>query len=83
MPIEFNHTIVHAEDKQVSAQFLADIFGLEAPIAFGPFLVVKTSNGVSLDFINSGGDPVKSRHFAFLVGEEEFDSISCASRRKA
>lgn len=74
MGVELNHTIVHANDKAVSARFLADIFGLEAPIAFGPFLVVKTSNGVSLDFIDSGGDPVRSRHFAFLVGEEEFDA---------
>jgi catechol 2,3-dioxygenase-like lactoylglutathione lyase family enzyme len=74
MAIELNHTIVHADDKAVSARFLADIFGLEAPIAFGPFLVVKTENGVSLDFINSG-DPVKSRHFAFLVSDAEFDAI--------
>jgi hypothetical protein len=75
MAIELNHTIVHADDKAVSAQFLADIFGLEAPIAFGPFLVVKTENGVSLDFIDSGGEPVKSRHFAFLVSGAEFDAI--------
>jgi catechol 2,3-dioxygenase-like lactoylglutathione lyase family enzyme len=75
MAIELNHTIVHADDKRVSAQFLADIFGLAAPISFGPFLVVKTENGVSLDFINSGGDPVKSRHFAFLVSDAEFDAI--------
>jgi hypothetical protein len=75
MAIELNHTIVHADDKRVSAQFLADIFGLDAPIAFGPFLVVKTENGVSVDFINSGNDPVKSRHFAFLVSDAEFDAI--------
>lgn len=75
MAVDLNHTIVHAEDKEVSARFLADILDLEAPIPFGPFLVVKTANGVSLDFINSGGDPVRSRHFAFLVSEAEFDQI--------
>jgi catechol 2,3-dioxygenase-like lactoylglutathione lyase family enzyme len=75
MAVELNHTIVHADDKDVSARFLAEIFALEAPIAFGPFLVVQTANGVSLDFITSGGDPVKSRHFAFLVSEHEFDAI--------
>jgi catechol 2,3-dioxygenase-like lactoylglutathione lyase family enzyme len=75
MAVELNHTIVHAEDKEVSAGFLAEILGLEAPVAFGPFLVVKTANGVSLDFINSGGDPVRSRHFAFLVSDPEFDEI--------
>jgi catechol 2,3-dioxygenase-like lactoylglutathione lyase family enzyme len=75
MAVELNHTIVHAEDKETSARFLADILGLDAPVAFGPFLVVKTANGVSLDFINSGGDPVRSRHFAFLVSDAEFDEI--------
>lgn len=75
MSVEFNHTIVHAEDKQASARFMSELFGLEPPIAFGPFLVVKTQNGVSLDFIDSGGQPVSSRHFAFLVSEAEFDQI--------
>ncbi len=75
MAVAFNHTIVHAEDKEVSARFLSELLGLPAPEPFGPFLVVKTSNGVSLDFINSGGDPVRSRHFAFLVSEDEFDAI--------
>ena len=75
MAVAFNHTIVHAEDKEVSARFLSELLGLPAPEPFGPFLVVKTSNGVSLDFINSVGDPVRSRHFAFLVSEDEFDAI--------
>ncbi len=75
MAVELNHTIVHAEDKETSARFLVEILGLEEPVAFGHFLVVKTANGVSLDFINSGGEPVKSRHFAFLVSEAEFDAI--------
>jgi catechol 2,3-dioxygenase-like lactoylglutathione lyase family enzyme len=75
MAVEFNHTIVHADDKQVSARFLAELLGLPAPTPFGPFLVVKTANGVSLDFIDSGADPVRSRHFAFLVSEQEFDAI--------
>lgn len=75
MAVELNHTIVHAHDKEVSARFLAEILDLAAPIPFGPFLVVKTANGVSLDFINSDDDPVRSRHFAFLVSETEFDAI--------
>ena len=75
MSVEFNHTIIHATDKEESARFLADILGLSAPAPFGPFLVVKTANGVSLDFIDSGGQPISSRHFAFLVSEAEFDAI--------
>lgn len=75
MAVELNHTIVHAEDKDISARFLSDILGLPAPRRFGPFMVVDTANGVSLDFIDAGGAPVESTHYAFLVSEEEFDQI--------
>lgn len=75
MSVEFNHTIVHAADKRESANFLASLLGLPPPQEFMHFLVVKTANGVSLDFIDSGGAPVSSRHFAFLVSETEFDEI--------
>jgi extradiol dioxygenase family protein len=75
MTVELNHTIVHAQDKRVSARFIAELLDLPEPIAFGHFLVVKTANGVSLDYIDSGAEPVASRHFAFLVSEEEFDAI--------
>lgn len=74
MAVELNHTIVAARDKRASAEFLAEVLGLPAPTPFGPFLVVQTSNGVSLDFIDAGGQ-VHSQHYAFLVGEQEFDEI--------
>ena len=47
MGIELNHTIVRVRDKRESAQFLAEILGLGAPTAFGPFLAVQTGNDVS------------------------------------
>ena len=50
MAVQLNHTIVAAQDKEASAQFLADILGLDAPTPFGPFLCVETANGVSLDY---------------------------------
>lgn len=37
-------------------------------------LVVKLGNGVSLDFYDQDGD-IASQHYAFLVGESDFDSI--------
>lgn len=75
MAIEFNHTIVHAYDKQQSATFLAQVLGLPAPKPFGPyFLVVRMNNGVSLDFIETT-DKIEPQHYAFLVGEGEFDQI--------
>jgi catechol 2,3-dioxygenase-like lactoylglutathione lyase family enzyme len=74
MSVELNHTIVHALDRDAAAQFMSEVFGLPPAEPFGPFLVVRTANGVSLDYIASP-DPVISRHFAFLVSEPEFDAI--------
>jgi catechol 2,3-dioxygenase-like lactoylglutathione lyase family enzyme len=74
MPVDLNHTIINVRDKQESANFLAELLGLPEPTKFGPFLIVETANGVSLDFAdhNGAGEP---QHYAFLVSEDEFDEI--------
>ena len=74
MPVDLNHTIVHARDPQASAAFLAEILGLRAPVRFGPFHAVALDNGVTLDFIQADSHLV-IEHYAFLVGEDEFDQI--------
>ena len=74
MSVELNHTIVHAADREASARFMAEVFGLDEPQAFGPFLVVQVANGVSLDHMQASG-PVSPQHYAFLVSEPEFDAI--------
>jgi hypothetical protein len=74
MPVQLNHTIVHATEKRRSAELLAELLGLARPAAYGPFLIVQPDNGVSLDFADDHG-PVHPQHYAFLVGEEEFDQI--------
>jgi catechol 2,3-dioxygenase-like lactoylglutathione lyase family enzyme len=74
MSIQLNHTIIQAQDAEKSAKFLTEILGLPAAIPFGSFIVVKTSNQVSLDFRTTSGK-IQSRHFAFLVSETEFDEI--------
>ena len=74
MPIELNHTIVHARDAQASAVFLADLLGRPAPGRFGPFHTVQLDNRVTLDFIQTDADLV-IEHYAFLVSEEEFDQV--------
>lgn len=71
MPIQFDHTIIPAADKLASAEFLAAILGLEVSDPYGPFVPVETENGVKLDFIDSDGDRIDSRHYAFLVSEAE------------
>jgi catechol 2,3-dioxygenase-like lactoylglutathione lyase family enzyme len=72
--IELNHTIVRVRDKRESAQFLAEVLGLDAPQPFGPFLVVQAGNNVSLDFADDHG-PVSPQHYAFLVSESDFDQV--------
>jgi catechol 2,3-dioxygenase-like lactoylglutathione lyase family enzyme len=74
MPVQLNHTIVPARDKEASATFLAEILGLESPTPFGPFLCVETANGVSLDYADHPA-AMESIHYAFLVSEEDFDDI--------
>ncbi len=74
MTIELNHTIVNVHDKTRSATFLTEILGLAAPTTYGPFLVVEVDNGVSLDFMDTT-DPVHPQHYAFLVGEAQFDEV--------
>jgi catechol 2,3-dioxygenase-like lactoylglutathione lyase family enzyme len=74
MPVQLNHTIVHARDKQRSARFLTDLLGLADPTVYGPFLVVQVANDVSLDFVDDSGT-IHPQHYAFLVTEDEFDRI--------
>ena len=74
MAVQLNHTIVAARDLHASATFLAEILGLPAPVAYGPFLGVETHNGVTLDFIAADGE-ITSQHYAFLISEPEFDEI--------
>jgi catechol 2,3-dioxygenase-like lactoylglutathione lyase family enzyme len=71
--VQLNHTIVSCHDQQRSAAFLAGILGLPAATRFGHFLVVAADNDVSLDFAETSRD-IASQHYAFLLGEEEFDA---------
>jgi catechol 2,3-dioxygenase-like lactoylglutathione lyase family enzyme len=72
--VQLNHTIVPARDAQASATYLAEVLGRAAPKRFGPFFVVGVDNDVTLDFMSTDGK-IRSQHYAFLVSEEEFDTI--------
>ncbi|POX37186.1 glyoxalase [Streptomyces sp. Ru73] len=74
MSVELNHTIVHARDNRESAQFFADLLGLEITAEWGPFIAVGLSNGVTLDFATIPAEHITMQHYAFLVSEEEFDA---------
>ncbi|MFC4109829.1 VOC family protein [Micromonospora zhanjiangensis] len=74
MPVQLNHTIVEARDREETAEFLVEILGLTPAGTYGPFRVVEVDNGVSLDVLQVD-QPVHPQHYAFLVGEDEFDRI--------
>lgn len=75
MTIKLNHTIVHSRDPRAASSFFAELFGLPAPVPFGPFLGVQVGNEVTLDFLDADGMEIQMQHYAFLVSEAEFDQI--------
>lgn len=76
MSISFNHTIVASRDKRESAEFLTELFGLPSPKPFGHFMVVELEHGATLDYADApDGADIPRQHYAFLVSEQEFDTI--------
>jgi len=71
--VQLNHTVVHAVDRRLSAEFLAVILGLEVGAPLGPFLPVELGNGVTLDYYEKRDEPIQPQHYAFLVPDERFD----------
>ena len=74
MSVQLNHTIIWCRDKQKSATFLTEVLDLPSPTRFGPMLVIQLDNSVSLDFYENDGE-ISSQHYAFLIGEDDFDQI--------
>jgi catechol 2,3-dioxygenase-like lactoylglutathione lyase family enzyme len=73
MSIVLDHTIVPARDKVASARFLARILGLEYRGAVSHFAPLQINDTLTLDFDDD--DEFESHHYAFKVGEDEFDAI--------
>nr|WP_297621880.1 VOC family protein [Nocardia sp.] len=77
MTIQFNHTIVGCKANRETAEFWAEILGLEVGTGWGPFIPLQVGNGVTFDFANVPPDlpgGIHPTHYAFLVSEDEFDS---------
>jgi len=73
MAITLNHTIVPARDSAATARFLCEVLGLAPARQLAHFTVVQVGP-TSLDLLQTD-EKIASRHFAFLVSEEEFDLI--------
>ena len=81
MAITLNHTIVPAHDKEASAKFFAHIFGLSYQGSMSHFAPVRINETLTLDFDN--WDKFEMHHYAFHVGDAEFDASSVESKRPA
>ncbi len=73
MEIILDHTIVPSQDKEAAALWFAEIFGLSYDGPAGHFAPVKVNNTLTLDFDDREG--FQPHHYAFHVGEEDFDAI--------
>ncbi|HYB10221.1 MAG TPA: VOC family protein [Alphaproteobacteria bacterium] len=91
MTIRLDHTIVPAKDKNASARFFAEIFGLTVKPAESHFAQVQVNESLTFDFADEaeawggpGFDPRvgNSHHYAFHVGNAEFDAIYARVKAK-
>jgi catechol 2,3-dioxygenase-like lactoylglutathione lyase family enzyme len=71
--IVLDHTIVPSKDKEAAAKFFARIFGLSYAGLNGHFAPVKVNQALTLDFDDQDG--FEAHHYAFYVGEAEFEGI--------
>lgn len=79
MSVALNHTIVWCHDKAASSAFMARMFDRPSPQPFMHFMVVEFDHGLTLDFMEKAGD-VAAQHYAFLVGEDDFDAVMARLR---
>jgi catechol 2,3-dioxygenase-like lactoylglutathione lyase family enzyme len=73
MAITLDHTIVPARDKEASAKFFAEIFGLAYDGPAGHFSPVRVNATLTFDFDDAS--MFESHHYAFHVDDAEFDAI--------
>jgi catechol 2,3-dioxygenase-like lactoylglutathione lyase family enzyme len=74
MTVSFNHMMIAARDRQASAVFFTDLFGLPAPEDSGMFAVVRLADEAMLLFAEPGIE-FPGQHYAFLVDDETFDRL--------
>ena len=71
--MNLDHTILPSSDKEEAARSFARIFGLPYDGMAGEFAPVRVNETLTLDFYNQ--DEFGWHHYAFHVGEDEFDQI--------
>ncbi len=75
MSIKLDHVMIPARDKIASAKLLAQLLDVPwSESGIGPFAPVYVNDGLTLDF-DTWSEPLPAIHYAFRVGQEEFDAI--------
>lgn len=73
MTITIDHTIVPAHDRQDAARWFAEVFGLPQEEKSGHFAPVRVNETLTLLFSDAAA--FDAHHYAFHVGDLEFDAI--------
>lgn len=73
MAIVLDHTIVPAHDNAASAGFFARVMGLRYEGSVSHFAPVRVNEALVLDFDTRAS--FEPHHYAFKVGDAEFDAI--------
>ncbi|APE35998.1 glyoxalase [Nocardia mangyaensis] len=83
MSVQFNHTIVGCHDNRETAEFWADILGLDIGKEAGPFIPIPLAHGAVFDFarVPPHISEIQPQHYAFLVSEAEFDAAYAKIQR--
>ncbi|MFC6012697.1 VOC family protein [Nocardia lasii] len=83
MSVQFNHTIVGCRDHRETAEFWADILGLDIGEEWGPFIPIALAHGAAFDFAKVPPviTEIQPQHYAFLVSEAEFDAAYAKIQR--
>ena len=72
MTITFNHTIIAAKDREVSAAFYRDLLEVSDAPSWGLFTNLRLDGGVLLQFAEPPVE-IQMQHYAFLVDDDLFD----------
>lgn len=73
MDIQLDHTIVPSHDQDTAARAFAELFGLAYDGSGRRFSPVRVNEVLTLDFYTE--EEFEPHHYAFRIGEAEFDAI--------
>ena len=79
MSMVLDHTIIPVQDQDRAMRFYTSILGLRDGGRVGHFAVVYVNDSLTLDF--RAEQEIQSRHFAFAMDAEEFETVFQRDRK--